>query len=328
MREMSYAEALREALREEMAQDSRVFVLGEDIQIGMAYTVTRGLVAEFGEERVRDTPISESIIVGTAVGAAITGMRPVVEIMFADLLAVAMDQIVNQAAKLRYMSGSQLAVPVVIRVPGGAWGSFGPQHSQCLEAWFMHVPGLKVVIPSTPHDAKGLLKTAIRDDNPVMFLEHKKLYTVKGPVPEEEYTVPFGKAQIRREGDDVTIVATSWMVHRAMAAAEELQRDGISALVIDPRTLVPLDRDGLFEAVARTGRVVIAEEAHKVGGFGAQLASLIAEEALDTLDGPIVRVGALSAPVPTSPPLEQRILPDEQSIVRAVKGLLGTASAV
>ena len=322
MREITYAEALREALREEMSRDDRVIIMGEEVRLGMAFTVTRGLVAEFGEERVRDTPISEATFVGAGIGAAMTGLRPVVEIMFGDLLALTMDQIANQAAKLRYMSGGQLTVPLVVRSPMGAWGSFGPQHSQCLEAWFMHVPGLKVAVPSTPYDAKGLLKTAIRDDDPVMFIEHKRLYTVKGQVPEDEYLIPFGKGEVKRDGKDVTIIATLLMVQKALVAAEELEKEGISALVYDPRTLVPLDKDGLLEAVARTGRVVIVDEAHKVGSVGAQLASLIAEEALDSLDAPIKRVGASSTPIPFSPPLEQRVVPDEHSIIRAVKELL------
>lgn len=324
MREVTYREALREALREEMIRDENVFLLGEDIgpYWGGPFRVTKGLAEEFEEERVRDTPISESAIVGAAVGAAITGTRPVAEIMFGDLTTLIMDQLLNQAAKLRYMFGGQAKVPVVVRTPLGAGASMAAQHSQSPEAWFMHVPGLKVAIPSTPQDAKGLLKTAIRDDNPVIFFEHKLLYSLKGLVPEEEYTIPFGEADIKREGRDVTIVATLYMVHKALKAAEELSAEGISAEVVDPRTLVPLDKGAIINSVKKTGRVVIVTEDCKRAGVSAEIAAILAEEALDYLDAPIRRVAEPDTPIPFSPPLEQFVIPDEKSIIEAVKGVV------
>jgi pyruvate/2-oxoglutarate/acetoin dehydrogenase E1 component len=321
LRQITYREALREALSEEMSRDPSVFLLGEDIgrHWGGAFKVTEGLAEVFGDERVRDTPISESTIVGTAVGSAITGMRPVAEIMFGDLTALAMDQIANQAAKIRYMFGGQAKCPVVIRTPFGAGVNIASHHSQSLEAWFMHVPGLYVAAPSTPYDAKGLLKTAIRGENPVFFCEHKLLYPVQGSVPEDEYLIPFGVADVKREGSDVTVVATSYMVQKALKAAELLDRDGIDAEVIDPRTLTPLDRKTLVGSVRKTGRVVIVTEDCKSGGVSAEIAATIAEEALDFLDAPIKRVTAPDTPIPFSPPLEQFIIPSEQSIVQAVK---------
>jgi len=324
MRQISYRDALQQALREEMLRDKTVFLLGEDIGRYWegAFKVTKGLADEFGDERVRDTPISESAIIGVAAGAAITGMRPVAEIMFGDLSALAMDQIANQVAKLRYMFGGQAKVPVVIRTPFGAGVNIAAHHSQSLEAWFMHIPGLKVAIPSIPYDAKGLLKTAIRDDNPVMFFEHKLLYPVKGPVPEEEYLIPFGVAEVKREGEDVTIVATLYMVHKALAAAETLSKEGIEAEVIDPRTLVPLDRQAIVNSVKKTGRIVIVTEDCKTAGVSAEIAAMVAEEALDYLDAPIKRVAEPDTPIPFSPPLEQFVIPNEKSIIKALKEII------
>jgi len=321
MKEITYREALREALREEMLRDKSVFLLGEDIgrYWGGAFGVTKGLAEEFGDERVRDTPISESAIIGVGVGAAITGMRPIAEIMFGDLTALAMDQIANQAAKIRYMFGGQVKVPLVIRTPFGAGVNIASHHSQSLEAWFMHTPGLFVAVPSTPHDAKGLLKTAIRGSNPVFFVEHKLLYPVKEAIPDEEYTVPFGVADVKREGEDVTVFATLFMVHKALAAAEQLGRQGISAEVVDPRTLVPLDKKALVNSVKKTGRIVIVTEDCKTGGVGAEVAAVVAEEALDYLDAPVKRVAEPDTPIPFSPPLEQYVIPNEKSIVKAVK---------
>jgi len=301
-----------------------VFVLGEDVgrYWNGAFKVTKGLAEEFGDERVRDTPISESAIIGVAAGAAITGMRPIAEIMFGDLSALAMDQIANQAAKMRYMFGGQAKVPVVIRTPFGAGVNIATHHSQSLEAWFMHVPGLKIAMPSTPYDAKGLLKTAIRDDDPVMFFEHKLLYPVEGEVPEEEYTIPFGVADVKREGKDVTIVATLYMVHKALSAAELLGKEGIDVEVVDPRTLVPLDKQAIIDSVRKTGRIAIVTEDCKTAGVSAEIAALVAEEALDYLDAPIKRVAEPDTPIPFSPPLENFILPNEKSIVKAVKEIV------
>jgi pyruvate/2-oxoglutarate/acetoin dehydrogenase E1 component len=301
-----------------------VFLLGEDIGKYWegAFKVTKNLAKEFGDERVRDTPISESAIIGVAAGAAITGMRPVAEIMFGDLTALAMDQIANQAAKLRYMFGGQTKVPLVIRTPFGAGVNIASHHSQSLEAWFMHTSGLKVAMPSAPYDAKGLLKTAIRDDNPVMFFEHKLLYPIKGLVPEEEYTVPFGVADVKREGKDVTVVATLYMVHKALAAAKELSEQGVEAEVIDPRTIVPLDKNAIINSVKKTGRLVIVSEDCKTAGVSAEIAALVAEEALDYLDAPIKRVAEPDTPIPFSPPLEQFVIPNEKSIIKAVKEIV------
>lgn len=323
MREITYREALREALREEMSRDPAVFLIGEDIADpwGGAYKVTSGLSEEFGRERVRNTPISESAIIGTALGAAITGMRPVVEIMYMDFITLAMDQIVNQAAKMRYMTGGQVKAPLVIRTQGGAGGSAGPHHSQCLEAWFFHVPGLMVVMPSTPYDAKGLLKTCIRSDNPVLFFEHRLLYTKKGFVPEEEYIIPLQSADIKREGEDITVVAASLMVHFALEAAEELSQEGINAEVIDPRSLVPLDKKRILESVKKTGKVVIVHQAVERGGIGAEIAAMIAKEAFDYLDAPIERVAARNVPVPFAPALEKAVLPSKDDIINAIRGL-------
>lgn len=321
MRKITYKEALREALREEMRRDSTVFLLGEDIgrYWGGAFKVTNGLAEEFGDERVRDTPISESAIIGAAVGAAITGTRPVAEIMFGDLTALAMDQIANQAAKIHYMFGGQVEVPLVIRTPFGAGVNIAAHHSQSLEAWFMHVPGLYLAVPSTPYDAKGLLKRAIRGSNPVFFCEHKLLYPIEGEVPEEEYTVPFGVADVKREGSDVTIVATLYMVHKALNAAEELEAEGISVEVVDPRTLAPLDKQTIISSVKKTGRLVVVSEDCKTAGVSAEIAAVVAEEAIDYLDAPIKRVAEPDTPIPFSPPLEQYVIPNEKSIIKAVR---------
>jgi pyruvate/2-oxoglutarate/acetoin dehydrogenase E1 component len=324
MRKITYRDALREALREEMKRDSSVFLLGEDIgrYWGGAFKVTDGLAQEFGDERVRDTPISESAIVGTAVGAAITGLRPVAEIMFGDLTALAMDQIANQAAKIRYMFGGQATCPLVVRTPFGAGVNIASHHSQSLEAWYMHVPGLNVAVPSSPYEAKGLLKTAIRGENPVFFCEHKLLYPIEGEVPEEEYLVPFGAAAVKKEGSDVTVVATLYMVHKALDAAQILEKDGISVEVIDPRTLTPLDTETIIKSVKKTGRIVVVSEDCKTAGVSAEIAARVAEEALDYLDAPIKRVTAFDTPIPFSPPLEQFIIPNEHSIIRAIKEIL------
>ncbi|HHV58628.1 MAG TPA: alpha-ketoacid dehydrogenase subunit beta [Firmicutes bacterium] len=323
VRELTYAEAVREALRLEMRRDPSVFVLGEDVgRFGGCFGVTGDLWKEFGEDRVRDTPISETAIIGAAVGAAATGMRPVPEIMFCDFLTVCMDQLVNQAAKMRYMFGGKARLPLVVRAPVGGGISAAAQHSQSLEAWFTHVPGLKVVMPSTPADAKGLLAAAIRDDNPVMFFEHKLLYPVKDAVPEGEYVVPLGRAEVKREGGDVTVVATSLMVMRALEAAEKLAAEGVSVEVVDPRTLVPLDEETILASVQKTGHVVIAHEAVTRSGFGAEIAAIIAEKALDYLDAPVKRVGAKPAPIPFAGVLEKYVLPGTDDIVAAVKEII------
>jgi 2-oxoisovalerate dehydrogenase E1 component len=321
-RERTFAEALNEALRQEMARDGRVFVMGEDVGlIGGIFGVTRGLRETFGEDRVRDTPISEATFLGMGVGAAVAGLRPVVEVQIFDFVTLMMDQIVNQAAKFRFMLGGVPMVPLVIRGPQGGGIRLAAQHSQSLEAWFVHVPGLVVVAPSTPYDAKGLLAAAIREDNPVMFLEHKMLYPVKGEVPEGEYAIPLGKADIKRAGTDVTVVATQMMVHRALGAAQDLEQDGISVEVIDPRTLVPLDEEAILASVRKTHRLVIAHEAVKRGGWGGELAALVAERALDELDAPIVRVGARNVPMPYNDNLEKAVIPSREDIAAAVRGL-------
>jgi 2-oxoisovalerate dehydrogenase E1 component len=322
-RDLTMAEALNEALRGEMERDARVFVMGEDVGlIGGIFAVTRGLRETFGEDRVRDTPISEATFLGAGVGAAIAGLRPVVEVQIFDFVALMMDQIANQAAKFRYMLGGRPTVPLVIRGPQGGGIRLAAQHSQSLEAWFAHVPGLVVVAPSTPYDAKGLLASAIRDDNPVVFLEHKALYAVKGPVPAEPYAIPIGRADVKRAGNDVTVVATQAMVARALAAAADLEKEGVSVEVIDPRTLVPLDEATVLASVAKTGRLVIAHEAVKRGGWGAEVAALVAERAIDTLDAPIVRVAARNVPMPYNDSLERAAIPTQQDIAAAIRGLL------
>jgi len=322
MRELTYWQALQEALQQEMRRDPRVFLLGEDIgAYGGAFGVTRGLLAEFGPERVRCTPISEATIVGAATGAAVTGMRPVVEIMFMDFLTLTMDQLANHAAKFRYMYGPQAHVPIVIRTPAGGGRSYGATHSQSLEAWFLHVPGLKVVAPATPADAKGLLLTAIRDDNPVLFVEHKLLYATTGPVPDEDEPIAIGEAAVRREGQDVTIVAYSFHLGMALQAAEDLAPHGIDAEVIDLRSLVPLDTETIVGSVRKTGRLVCVEEGTRTGGVGAEIAARVAEHAYEYLDAPIRRIAAPDIPIPFSPPLEQAALPTREVIVRTVREL-------
>ena len=321
---ITYRDALREALREEMRRDERVFLMGEDIAdpFGSAYKVTLGLSPEFGLERVRQTPISELGFVGAGVGAALTGMRPVVELMYIDFSTLAMDQIVNQAAKIRYMSGGQAKVPLVIRTQGGMGRSSAAHHAQSLEAWFVHVPGLLVAMPSTPYDAKGLLKTAIRLDDPVIFIEHKLLYNTEGPVPEEEYTIPFGAADVKREGTDCTVVATSRTVLMALKAAEILEKEGISVEVVDPRTLFPLDIETIVQSVKKTSRLVVAHEAPERCGFGAEVVAQIAEKAFAYLDAPIQRVCGPSVPAPFARHLENSIIVDEQKIADRVRRLV------
>jgi len=324
MREITYREALREGLREEMQRDESVFLLGEDIaEFGGSYKVTQGLFEEFGPDRVRNTPISEAAIAGASLGAALLGMRPVAEYMYIDFSLLALDQIVNQIAKVRYMFGGKAKAALVIRTQGGAGRSSGPHHAQSLEAWFCHIPGLKVVMPSTPYDVKGLIKASIRDDDPIIFIEHKLLYNEKGSVPDEEYLIPIGKADIKREGKDVTIVATSLMVIKTLKAAEKLAQEGIEAEVLDPMTLVPLDEEAILQSVEKTGRLVIVQEACRRGGYGSEIAALVAEKALYDLDAPIKRVAALNTPIPFAPKLEDFVIPDEQAIINGVRELLG-----
>ncbi len=320
MRKIRYVQALNEALREEMLRDERVFLMGEDIAIyGGAYQVTRGLYDEFGPERVRDTPISEAAIAGAAAGAAMIGVRPVAELMYIDFSTIATDQLINIAAKNRYMFGGKSIVPVVYRTQGGAGRGIAEHHSQSLEAWYEHVPGMFVVMPSTPFDAKGLLKTCIRDDNPKMFIEHKMLYGAEGDVPENEYTVPLGVADVKREGTDVTVVAYSRMVPLALEAAEELAKGGISAEVIDPRTLKPLDIDTIINSVKKTNKAVVVHEGYRTCGVGAEIAAQIMEKAFDYLDAPVLRVAGEDVPIPMSPVLEEAAIPSKEKIVDAIK---------
>ena len=320
--EIPLALTIQQTLSEEMRRDPNVVVLGEDVTFGI-FGVTAGLVEEFGEDRVLDTPISENVIVGAAVGAAMTGLRPVAEIEFGDFLTCCMDPIINQAAKLRFMTGGQVKVPLVIRTNMGAGFSAAAQHSQSLEALLMHVPGLVLAVPSTPRDAKGLLTTAIRSDNPVLFFENKSMYFNSGKVPKGECMIPFGKADIKRAGKDVTVVAVAAMVAKTLSVAARVQKDGISVEVIDPRTLAPLDKETILESVKKTGRLVIAEEGCLTGGFGAEVAAIAAKEAFDYLDAPIERVAAPDTPVPFAPNLEQTVLPDEDAIEEAIRGIVG-----
>ena len=327
MRTITYSQAIYEAMREEMARDPNVILIGEDVgAFGGVWGVSGDLVKLFGEDRVRDTPISEAAIVGAGLGAAMTGLRPIVEIMFGDFMPVAGDQLVNQVAKARYMSGGKARIPLTIRVTTGAPGSSAAQHSQSPEGWYMNVPGFKIAVPATPADAKGMLRTAIRGEDPVLFFEHKMLYATKGEVPEDpEFAVPFGQAAIRRVGKDVTIVAIGGMLPKAMEAADQLAALGIEAEIVDPRTLVPLDKETILASVRKTSRVVIAYEAHKRLGPGAEIAAMIAEEAIGYLDGPILRVAARNVPLPYSPELENFVLPSVQDIVeRAAKLVNGT----
>lgn len=324
MSTMNFAQALNDAHKVEMERDETVYVAGEDVGVyGGIFGVTAGLLDRFGEKRVRDTPITESAIIGTAVGAAAAGLRPVIELMFVDFIGVALDQLYNQGAKIKYMFGGKAQIPLVLRSACGAGIGAAAQHSQCLEAWFMHVPGLKVVMPSTPYDAKGLLISSIQDNNPVVFLEHKLLYGIEGEVPEGLYTIPLGKADIKREGDDVTIVASAQMVHLSLSAAEKLAADGINVEVIDPRTLSPLDEGTIIESVKKTHRLVIVHEEVKFAGSGAEISAMVAEKCFDYLDGPILRVAAPFTPVPFSPPLEKEFIPSEEKIIQAVKTIAG-----
>ncbi|MEO8970895.1 MAG: alpha-ketoacid dehydrogenase subunit beta [Ktedonobacteraceae bacterium] len=324
MKEMTLGQAIREALAEELRRDPLVFIMGEDVaEAGTPFKVLSGLVEEFGTARVIDTPISEAGITGLGVGGAMTGMRPIVDIMFGDFLALVMDQIVNQAAKVHYMSGGKLKVPLVVRTTLGATRRTGAQHSQSLHAWVSHVPGLKVVLPSTPYDAKGLLKTAIRDDNPVIFFEDKMMYQLKGLVPEGDYTIPFGVADIKREGTDVTIVATSSMVQVALEAAEKLAALNISAEVVDPRTMFPLDKNTLIESAKKTSRAIVIDEGYERYGVTAELAAVIAEGAFYYLDAPVKRMGAMDVPVPFSPVLEDLTVPTAKAVIEVAKTLCG-----
>ncbi len=324
VREITLGQAIREALAEEMRRDPRVFMMGEDIaEAGTPFKVLSGLVEEFGTSRVIDTPISEAGITGMGVGVAMTGMRPIVDIMFGDFIGLAMDQIVNQAAKVHYMSGGKLKVPLVVRTTLGATRRTAAQHSQSLHAWVSHIPGLIVVLPSTPYDAKGLLKTAIRDDNPVIFFEDKMMYQLKGPVPEGDYTIPFGVADIKRPGNDITVVATSSMVQIALAAAEGLEKLEISAEVIDPRTMYPLDRDTLIESAKKTSRVIVVDEGYERYGVTAEIAAVVADGAFYFLDAPVKRMGAMNVPVPFSPALEDLTVPTADSVMEVAKTLCG-----
>ena len=324
VRELSYGEAVREALAEEMRRDPRVCILGEDVaEAGTPFKVLSGLVEEFGKERVIDTPISEAGFTGLGVGAAMTGLRPVVDIMFGDFLTLVMDQLVNQAAKVHYMSGGTWKVPLVVRATLGATRRSAAQHSQSLHAWPSHIPGLKVALPSTPYDAKGLLKTAIRDDNPVVFFEDKMMYKVKGPVPEHEYTIPFGEADIKREGRDITIVATSSMVQVALGAAALLEEVGISAEVVDPRTTWPLDERTLIESAKKTSRAIVVDEGYGRYGVAAEIASVIAEGAFFHLDAPVMRAAAMDVPIPFSPVLEDQTVPTAEGVFELAKSLVG-----
>jgi pyruvate/2-oxoglutarate/acetoin dehydrogenase E1 component len=322
VRELTMAEAVREALSEEMRRDSNVFIMGEDVaEAGTPFKVLSGMVEEFGKERVIDTPISEPGFTGIGVGAAMTGLRPVVDIMFGDFLTLVMDQLVNQAAKVHYMSGGAWRVPMVLRTTLGASRRSAAQHSQSLQAWLSHVPGLKVVLPSTPYDAKGLMKTAIRDDNPVIFFEDKMMFRLKGPVPVEDYTIPFGVADIKREGEDITIVATSSMVQVALGAAKQLEEVGISAEVVDPRTTSPLDEKTLIESAKKTSRVIVMDEGYEKYGVTAEIASVIATGAFYDLDAPVKRIAAMHVPIPFSPPLEDATIPTEKAVFDAARAM-------
>jgi pyruvate/2-oxoglutarate/acetoin dehydrogenase E1 component len=321
MKKMTYAEAIRDGIRMEMKRDASVYLAGEDVgKFGGCFGVTAGLVSEFPQQ-VLDTPISETAIIGSAVGAAAAGLRPIAEIMFVDFTGVCMDELFNQAGKMHYMFGGKAKVPMVIKTICGGGMSAAAQHSQCMEAWFAHIPGLKTVMPATPADAKGLMAAAVRDDNPVMYIEHKQLLGVSGDVPEGEYVVPLGKADVKRTGTDVTLVAWSWMVAKALVAAEALAKEGINAEVVDLRSIVPLDKECILQSVAKTGKLVIVHEAVRTGGFGGEIAALVAEEGFDLLDAPIKRVTAPDTPVPFAPILEAAYLPNEAKIIKAVKEL-------
>ena len=324
MAELSYREAVRDAMSTAMRRDDDVFIMGEDIaEMGGSMGVTQGMLEEFGPERVRNTPISEMAIVGAGIGAAIAGMRPIVEIMYQDFTTLAMEQIVSQAAKHRYMSGGQIKVPITIRTQGGAGWSPGAQHAQQLEAWFVHVPGLKVVFPSTPEDVRGLLWSSIYEDNPIIFFEHRTLYGIKGEVPDEIEPIEIGKARIHREGEDVTVVATGRLVHESLKAAEQAAEEGISVEVFDPRTLQPLDEDALIASVKKTNRAVVAHEAVTRMGWGAEVAAVVQEKAFDYLDAPIARVGAKFTPIPFAPVMEEWVVPHAKDVLAAIKKTVG-----
>ena len=323
-REITFGEAIKEALIEEMHRDSHVFIIGEDVaEAGTVFKVLTGLLDEFGPDRVIDSPISEAGITGIGVGAAVTGMRPVVDIMFGDFTTLAMDQMVNQAAKTHYMSGGKLRVPMVIRTTMGAGRRSAAQHSQSLHAWYSHVPGLKVAIPSTPYDAKGLMKTAIREDNPVVIVEDKMMYSLKGIVPNEEYTIPLGVADVKRVGEDITLVATSQMVHLALEASQKLAELDISAEVVDPRTTFPLDKQTLIESVKKTSRAIVIDQGYQRYGITGEIASVIADGAFYYLDAPVKRIGAMNVPIPFSPVLEDLTIPSVPDIVEMAKTLCG-----
>jgi acetoin:2,6-dichlorophenolindophenol oxidoreductase subunit beta len=324
MAEMSYREAVRDAMSEAMRRDDDVFLMGEDIaEMGGSMGVTQGMVAEFGPERVRNTPISEMAIVGAGIGAAMQGMRPIVEIMYEDFTTLAMEQLVNQAAKHRYMSGGQLRVPLTVRTQGGAGWSPGAQHAQQVEAWFVHVPGLKVVFASTPTDVRGLLWSSIYDDNTVVFFEHRTLYPIKEEVPDELEPIPLGQARVHREGEDVTVIATGRLVHEALRAAEQAEAEGVSVEVVDPRTLQPLDETALVASVQKTNRCVVAHEAFVRGGFGAEVAAVIQYQAFDWLDAPIERVGSVFTPVPFAPVMEDYVIPHADDVLEAIRRTVG-----
>jgi pyruvate/2-oxoglutarate/acetoin dehydrogenase E1 component len=323
MVELSFREVIREAMREEMLKDDSIFIIGTDVgPYGGEFRVTGDLHSQFGELRVKDTPISEQGIIGCTLGAAVTGCRPIAEIPFNDFITMPMDQIVNQVAKFRHTFGGQCTVPLVIRTAIGGYIRAAQQHSQCLESWFIHVPGLKVVAPSTHYDAKGLLKTAIRDDNPIIFVEHKYMYPMKGEIPDEEYTIPLGVADIKKEGNDVTVISYSYLIHKCLSVANKLEKEDISVEVVDPRTLSPLDKETILNSVKKTGRVVIAHEAHLRGGVGAEIAAVIADEGFEYLDAPVKRIGAKEAPIPFPSVLEDAVRPQEDDIEKAIKQLM------
>jgi pyruvate dehydrogenase E1 component beta subunit len=324
MPELSYREAVRDAMSQAMRRDDDIFIMGEDIaEMGGSMGVTQGMLAEFGPERVRNTPISEMALVGSGMGAAIMGMRPIVEVMYEDFLTLAMEQLVNQAAKHRYMSGGQIKVPLTVRTQGGAGWSPGAQHAQQVEAWFCHVPGLKVVFASTASDVRGLLWSAIYDDNPVVFFEHRTLYPLKEDMPETLEPIPLGRARIHREGSDVTVVAIGRLVHESLRAAEEAESEGISVEVLDPRTLQPLDEDAIIASVKKTSRCVVAHEAVTRMGFGAEVTSVVSEQAFDWLDAPVERVGARFAPLPFAPVMEQYVVPHAEDVLNAIRRTVG-----
>jgi pyruvate dehydrogenase E1 component beta subunit len=323
MAEITYREAIRQALRYQLQNDERVFLMGEDIgAYGGSYAVTKGFLEEFGEKRVKDTPIAESVVVGAGIGAAMAGLKPMVELMTINFSLLAIDQIVNNASKLYYMSNGQVNVPMVIRMAGGAGSQLGAQHSHSLESWYAHVPGIKVVVPATPYDAKGLLMTAFDDENPVIFIEHTALYASKGEVPEEPYRVPFGRAELMREGDDLTLIGYSGSVHQAYRAAEKMAADGIECDVLNLRTLNPLDVEGILTSVRKTHRAIIVEDDWKFGGFAGEVAAIIQEQAFDDLDAPVMRCSGSDVPMPYAGALEQAALPQEEGIIQLAKEIV------